>query len=149
MRQFYINIEKNPQKCKKCEMTHFWATKSLKGGHFFLIKGEFFEDFDENMHKFLGQFLSKSPFCPTSETPSGRIQCNVWFRLSNRGNRNIYHILYTEWICCVTSIFIQKKKKKKIVSHAYKKWSKNKRGMQVKSENWYVYIPHAQVHVPC
>ena len=81
MRQFYIkfNIEKKkPQKCKKCEMTHFWATKSLKGGHFFfLIKDEFFEDFDENMHKFLGQFLSKSPFCPTSETPSGRIQCNV------------------------------------------------------------------------
>ena len=22
---------------------------------------------------------TKSPFCPTSETPSGRIQCNVWF----------------------------------------------------------------------
>ena len=24
---------------------------------------------------------TKSPFCPTSETPSGRIQCNVWFPL--------------------------------------------------------------------
>ena len=42
-RQFFINIGKNPQKCKKCEMTHFWATKSLKGGHFFLIKGDFFK----------------------------------------------------------------------------------------------------------
>ena len=34
-RQFFINIGKYPSKCKKCEMTHFWATKSLKGGHFF------------------------------------------------------------------------------------------------------------------
>ena len=25
-------------------MTHFWATKSLKGGHFFQIKDDFFED---------------------------------------------------------------------------------------------------------
>ena len=25
-------------------MTHFAATKSLKGGHFFLIKDDFFED---------------------------------------------------------------------------------------------------------
>ena len=25
-------------------MTHFWATKSLKGEHFFLIKDNFFED---------------------------------------------------------------------------------------------------------
>ena len=25
-------------------MTNFWATKSLKGGHFFLIKDDFFED---------------------------------------------------------------------------------------------------------
>ena len=25
-------------------MTHFWVTKSLKGGHFFLIKDDFFED---------------------------------------------------------------------------------------------------------
>ena len=29
---------------KKCEMTHFCATKSIKGGHFFLIKDDFFED---------------------------------------------------------------------------------------------------------
>ena len=29
---------------KKYEMTHFWTTKSLKGGHFFLIKDDFFED---------------------------------------------------------------------------------------------------------
>ena len=25
-------------------MTHFWATKSLKGGHFFLIKDDIYED---------------------------------------------------------------------------------------------------------
>ena len=25
-------------------MTHFWATKFLKGRHFFLIKDDFFED---------------------------------------------------------------------------------------------------------
>ena len=25
-------------------MAHFWETKSLKGGHFFLIKDDFFED---------------------------------------------------------------------------------------------------------
>ena len=25
-------------------MTHFWATKSLKDGTFFLIKDDFFED---------------------------------------------------------------------------------------------------------
>ena len=25
-------------------MTHFWAIKSLKGGHFYLIKDDFFED---------------------------------------------------------------------------------------------------------
>ena len=35
-------------------MTHFWATKSLKGWRFFLIKDDFFEDlyFDLNIHKF-------------------------------------------------------------------------------------------------
>ena len=43
-RQFFINIGKYPSKCKKCEMTHFWATKSLKGWHFFLIEDDFFED---------------------------------------------------------------------------------------------------------
>ena len=37
-RQFFINIWDYPSKCKKCEMTHFWATKSLKGGHFFWLK---------------------------------------------------------------------------------------------------------------
>ena len=25
-------------------MTHFWTTKSVKGGRFFLIKDDFFED---------------------------------------------------------------------------------------------------------
>ena len=25
-------------------MTHFWATQSLKGVHFYLIKDDFFED---------------------------------------------------------------------------------------------------------
>ena len=25
-------------------MTHFWAAKSLKVGHYFLIKDDFFED---------------------------------------------------------------------------------------------------------
>ena len=25
-------------------MTHFWTTKSLKGGNIFLIKDDFFED---------------------------------------------------------------------------------------------------------
>ena len=41
-RQFFIKIGKYPLKCKKCEMTHFWTTKSLKGGHFSIIKD--FED---------------------------------------------------------------------------------------------------------
>ena len=47
-------------------MTHFWTTKSLKGGHFFLIKDDFFEDvyFDEDMHKFLGPILQKVYFAP-------------------------------------------------------------------------------------
>ena len=47
-------------------MTHFWATKSLKGGHFFLIKDDFFEDlyFDLNIHKFLGPVLQKVHFAP-------------------------------------------------------------------------------------
>ena len=43
-RQFFINIGKYPLKCKKCEMTHFWATQSLKGGDFYLIKYDFLED---------------------------------------------------------------------------------------------------------
>ena len=43
-RQFFINIEKYPWKCKKCLMAHFGTTKSWKGGHFFLIKDDFFED---------------------------------------------------------------------------------------------------------
>ena len=43
-RQFFINIGIYPSKCKKCEMTHFCTTKSIKGGHFFLIKDDFFED---------------------------------------------------------------------------------------------------------
>ena len=45
-RQFFMNIGKYPSKMQKVrsEMTHFWATKSLKGGHFFLIKDDFFED---------------------------------------------------------------------------------------------------------
>ena len=42
--QFFINIGKYPLKCKKDEMTHFWTTQSLKGGHFSLIKDDFFED---------------------------------------------------------------------------------------------------------
>ena len=47
-------------------MTHFWATKSLKGGHFFLIKDDFLEDlyFDYNIHKFLGPVLQKVHFAP-------------------------------------------------------------------------------------
>ena len=47
-------------------MTHFWATKSLKGGHFFLIKDNFFEDlyFDKNIYKFLGPVLQKVHFAP-------------------------------------------------------------------------------------
>ena len=45
-------------------MTHFWTTKSLKGGHFFLIKDDFFEDvyFDYDMHKLLGPVLQKVHF---------------------------------------------------------------------------------------
>ena len=46
---------------QKVQNVPFWATKSLKGGHFFLIKDDFFEDlyFDQNMLKFLGLFLQK------------------------------------------------------------------------------------------
>ena len=47
-------------------MTNFWATESLKGGHYFLIKDDFFEDlyFDQNIHKFLGPVLQKVHFAP-------------------------------------------------------------------------------------
>ena len=41
-RQFFINIGKYPLKCKKCELTHFCTTKSIKRGNFFLIKDDFF-----------------------------------------------------------------------------------------------------------
>ena len=47
-------------------MTHFWATKYLKGGHFFLIEDDFFEDlyFDYNIHKFWGPVLQKVHYAP-------------------------------------------------------------------------------------
>ena len=47
-------------------MTHFWATKSLKVGQFFLIKDDFFEDlyFDKNIHKILGPVIQKVYFAP-------------------------------------------------------------------------------------
>ena len=43
-RQLFINMGKYPSKIQKCEMTHFCTTKYIKGGHFFLIKDDFFED---------------------------------------------------------------------------------------------------------
>ena len=65
-RQFFIIIGKYLSKCKKCEMTHFCTTKSLKGWLFFLIIDDFFEDlhFVYNMHKFLGPVLQKVHFAP-------------------------------------------------------------------------------------
>ena len=63
-RQFFINIGKNiPQKCKKCEMTNFCTTKSIK---VFLVKDYFFEDlyFVKNIHKFLGPVLQKVHLAP-------------------------------------------------------------------------------------
>ena len=51
---------------QKYEMTHFWTTQSLKGGHLFLIKDDFFEYvyFDKDMHMFLGPVLQKVHFVP-------------------------------------------------------------------------------------
>ena len=43
-RQIFINIGKYPSKMQKVQNDPFWATKSLKGLHFFLIKDDFFED---------------------------------------------------------------------------------------------------------
>ena len=45
-------------------MTNFWTTKSLKGGHVFLIQDYFFENvyFNLDMHKFLGPVLQKVLF---------------------------------------------------------------------------------------
>ena len=47
-------------------MTHFCTTKSIKGGHFFLIKDDFFEElyFVYNIHKFLGPVLQKVNLAP-------------------------------------------------------------------------------------
>ena len=51
---------------QKVQNDPLWTTKYLKGGHFFLIKDDFFEDvyFDKNMHKFLGPNSTKGPFLP-------------------------------------------------------------------------------------
>ena len=69
---------KIPLKCKKHEMTQFFKRRAL-----FPYKRRFLW----RRVLWLGHALvfrsnsTKSPFCPTSETPKGRIQCNVWNRL--------------------------------------------------------------------
>ena len=47
-------------------MTHFCTTKSIKGGHFFFINDNLFEElyFFYNIHKFLGPVLQKVHLAP-------------------------------------------------------------------------------------
>ena len=81
-KQFFVNIGKYPSKMQKMRNDLFLGNKILKKGTFFLLKTISLKTC--TLTRTFISFRSsstKSPFCPTSETPSGRIQCYVWFPL--------------------------------------------------------------------
>ena len=88
-RQFFINIGKYPSKMQKVRNDPFLGNKIFK-------RRALFSDYWRFLwrlvlwleHSYVFRSSStKSPFCPTSETPSGRIQCYVWFPLFTFSNK--------------------------------------------------------------
>ena len=82
-RQFFVNIGKYASKMLKVRNDPLLYNK------IFQMRASF-----PSLRRFLWRLVlclkhayvlrsssTKSPFCPTSETPSGRIQCYVWFSL--------------------------------------------------------------------
>ena len=100
-RQFFINIRKYPSKMQKVRNDPFLGNKIFKRRALFSDQRRFLWRLLLWLeHSYVLRSSSiKSPFCPTSETPSGRIQCYVWFPLLRKIWKKDFclRLFFKEW----------------------------------------------------